>query len=52
MAKSGEGWMKNLKRCIECFSWYEIIVEEVKGLTVMWRNHNSVAGLCEKEGGR
>ena len=38
--------MKNLRKCMECFVWYEMGVEEVKS------HHNNVAGLCEKEGGR
>ena len=32
-AKSGGGWMKNLKKCMECFGWCGIGVEEVKGLS-------------------
>ena len=31
--KSGGGWMKDLKKCMECFGWCEIGVEEVKGLS-------------------
>ena len=33
VAKSGGGWMKNLKKCMECFGWCEVGVEEVKGLS-------------------
>ena len=32
-ATSGGGWMKNLKKCMGCFGWSEIGVEEVKGLS-------------------
>ena len=32
-ADSGGGWMKNLKKCMGCFGWNEIGVEEVKGLS-------------------
>ena len=32
-AKSGGGWIKNLKKCMECFGWYEFGVGEVKGLS-------------------
>ena len=33
VADSGGGWMKNLKKCMGCFGWNEIGVEEVKGLS-------------------
>ena len=29
LPKSGGGWMKKLKKCMECFGWSEIGVEEV-----------------------
>ena len=32
-AKSGGGWMKNLKKYLECFGWCGIGAEEVKGLS-------------------
>ena len=45
--KSGGGWMKNLKNCMECFGWCR-----GSKRTVMLRNYNNVSGLREKEGGR